>query len=176
MTRTLVIGLLAAAATGTAGIASRAAAQAPVEAAQGATAPAAAGAAGAAPQDARTALAPQGYTYRPGGRRDPFVTLIRRGSDASVTTAAGRAAGLAGLGTSEVALRGTLVSQGGYVGMLLGSDDRTYIVRPGDRLADGTIRTISADELVILQQVKDPRAGQTEREVRKALRQAEGTN
>jgi Tfp pilus assembly protein PilP len=115
---------------------------------------------------------PQGYTYRAEGRRDPFVTLVKRGSDASSATAAGRAAGLAGLSAGEVSLRGTLASQGGYVAMLLGSDDKTYIVRPGDKLADGTIRTITASELVILQQVKDPLAVQRQREVRKLLRQS----
>jgi hypothetical protein len=100
------------------------------------------------------------------------VTLVKRGSDATSATAAGRAAGLAGLSAGEVSLRGTLASQGGYVAMLLGSDDKTYIVRPGDKLADGTIRTITASELVILQQVKDPLAVQRQREVRKLLRQS----
>ena len=61
----------------------------------------------------------------------------------SATTAAARAAGLAGLGTGEVTLRGILASQGGYVAMLLGSDEKTYIVRTGDKLSDGTIRTIT---------------------------------
>jgi Tfp pilus assembly protein PilP len=122
------------------------------------------------------ALAPHGYTYSAQGRRDPFVTLVKRGSDAGATTAAARAAGLAGLNTGEVSLRGTLASQGGYVAMLLGSDEKTYIVREGDRLADGTIRTITGDMMVILQQVKDPLSLQKQREVRKLLRHIEGTN
>jgi Tfp pilus assembly protein PilP len=120
---------------------------------------------------------PQGYTYSAEGRRDPFVTLLKRGSDANVTTAAGRAAGLAGLNTGEVTVRGILISQGEYVAMLLGSDSRTYIVRPGDKLADGMIRAITADAMVVLQQVHDPLSPQLkQREVQKRLRQTEGTN
>jgi hypothetical protein len=61
--------------------------------------------------------------------------------------------------------------------MLLGSDSRTYIVRPGDKLADGMIRAITADAMVVLQQVHDPLSPQLkQREVQKRLRQTEGTN
>ena len=57
-------------------------------------------------------------------------SCARRRQEPNTTTAAGRAAGLAGLGVADVSLRGVLMSQGGYVGMLQGSDDKTYIVRP----------------------------------------------
>ena len=53
-------------------------------------------------------------------------------------------------------LKGTMASQGGYVGILQGADARTYVVRQGEQLFDGTIRSITADALVILQQVNDP--------------------
>ena len=181
MTRILAIGLAVAVSVAEAGAAPPQAPPpippAPVVAAP-TPAPAgpAAGATNSTPGGTDTALPPQGYTYKAEGRRDPFVTLVKRGSDASLTTAAARSAGLAGLGTGEVSLRGTMLSQGTYVGMLLGSDERTYIVRPGDKLADGTIRAITADELVILQQVKDPLAVQKQREVRKPLRQMDGLN
>ena len=82
-------------------------------------------------------------------------------------------AGLAGLGTAEVSLRGTLQTRGSYVGILQGVDSKTYIVRAGDKLADGTIRSIAADAMVILQQVNDPLSLEKQREVRKMLRQTE---
>ena len=113
---------------------------------------------------------PQGFTYNPEGRRDPFVSLLRRGSDSSQTR---RAAGLAGLGTAEVSLRGVVVSQGAFVGIVQGVDAKTYIVRSGDKLADGSIRTINADSMVILQQVNDPLSLEKVHEVRKVLRQTE---
>jgi Tfp pilus assembly protein PilP len=70
-------------------------------------------------------------------------------------------------------LRGTLTSQGAFVGILQGADSKTYIVRVGDRLSDGTIRTIAADSMVIVQQVNDPLSLEKQREVRKLLRQTE---
>jgi Tfp pilus assembly protein PilP len=118
------------------------------------------------------ALEPQGYTYDPQGKRDPFVSLLRRGGDLQRTAADGlRPAGLAGLETSEVTLKGTIATQGSYVGILQGSDQKTYIVKAGDKLLDGTIRTISPDSLVITQQVTDPLSLEKQREVRKVLRQ-----
>ena len=46
-------------------------------------------------------------------------------------------------------------------------------MRAGDKLSDGTIRTITADSMVILQQVNDPLSLEKQREVRKVLRQTE---
>ena len=127
----------------------------------------------APPADKPRALQPTGYTYNPQGRRDPFVSLVRRGADSAGTGPPTRPSGLAGLATSEVSLRGTLKGRDGFVAMLQGADNKTYLVRTGDRLLDGTIRTITADALVILQRVSDPLSVETEREVRKVLRQTE---
>jgi len=114
-----------------------------------------------------------GFTYDPEGRRDPFVSLLRRGDDAERSAPALRAPGLAGLGAAEVTLKGTLASQGGYVAILRGVDAKTYIVRPGEQLMDGTVRSITPDAVVILQQVRDPLSLERQREVRKTLRQTE---
>jgi hypothetical protein len=119
-------------------------------------------------------LAPQGYTYDPEGRRDPFVSLLQRGGISGQRGGLGvRPAGLPGLETSEVTLRGTLLSQGAYVGILQGSDNKTYIVKSGDRLLDGEIRSITPDTMVIMQQVTDPLSLEKQREVRKLLRPTE---
>ena len=129
---------------------------------------------GNAPPAAAAPLEPQGYTYDPQGRRDPFVSLLRRGSEVSRPSGgSGRPNGLAGLETSEVTLKGTLASQGTYVGILQGSDSKTYIVRAGDKLLDGTIRVINPSSMVIAQQVTDPLSLEKQREVRKVLRQTE---
>jgi len=116
-----------------------------------------------------SAAEPQGFTYNPEGRRDPFVSLVRRGVD----SAGPKMAGLGGLGTSEVSLRGVLTSEGDFVGILHGVDSKNYIVRVGDKLSDGTIRSISKDSVVIVQQVNDPLSLEKQREVRKLLRQTE---
>ena len=125
----------------------------------------------AAPQT--SALEPQGYTYNPEGRRDPFVSLVRRGAEVPGSPDGPRPAGVAGLAVAEVSLRGTMKGRDGFVAMLQGADNKTYLVRPGDRLLDGTIRSIAADSLVILQRVNDPLSLEAEREVRKVLRQTE---
>jgi Tfp pilus assembly protein PilP len=130
----------------------------------------------ATPADASAspALQARGFTYNPEGRRDPFVNLLRRGTGVDLAASIGpRPNGLKGLGTGEVTLKGTMASQGAYVAILQGSDARTYVVRPGEKLFDGTVRTITADSMVILQQVNDPLSKETQREVRKVLRQTE---
>jgi type IV pilus assembly protein PilP len=144
---------------------------APAAGAPAQTADKAAAAAKTVAEKAEDAAVPQGYTYNPEGRRDPFVSLLRRGTDNR--NAGTKIAGLGGLGTSEVSLRGTVVSHGAFVGILQGIDSKNYIVRVGDRLSDGTIRTITADSMVILQQVNDPLSLEKQREVRKLLRQTE---
>jgi Tfp pilus assembly protein PilP len=118
-------------------------------------------------------IEPPGFTYNPDGRRDPFVSLIRRGTTAKGGGSAARPSGLAGLEVAEVMLRGTVRSREGFVAILQGSDQKAYIVRAGDRLFDGTVRTISQNDMVILQQVNDPLSLEKQREVRKVLRQIE---
>jgi len=137
------------------------------------TAQPAANASPAASTGPASPLEPQGYTYDPQGRRDPFISLLRRGSDAQKPSGSGRPSGLAGLETSEVTLKGTIATQGSYVGILQGSDSKTYIVRAGDKLLDGTIRVINPESMVITQQVTDPLSLEKQREVRKLLRQTE---
>jgi len=120
------------------------------------------------------ALLPSTFSYNSEGRRDPFVNLLRRGTGVDLQAVAGpRPTGLKGLNTGEVTLKGTLASQGAYVAILQGSDARTYVVHQGEKLFDGTVRSITADSLVILQQVNDPLSKETQREVRKVLRQTE---
>jgi Tfp pilus assembly protein PilP len=123
-------------------------------------------------EKAASAAEPQGFTYNAEGRRDPFVSLLRRGADSRANSGP-KGSGIAGLGVAEVSLRGTVVSQGAFVGIVQGVDSKNYIVRVGDRLSDGTIRSITADSMVILQQVNDPLSLEKQREVRKLLRQTE---
>jgi Tfp pilus assembly protein PilP len=141
----------------------------PAPATPGTAAPAAASQ--GTPEKKADAVEPQGFNYSPEGRRDPFVSLLRRGATSPDTGT--RVAGLAGLGTAEVSLRGTVKSEGSFVGILQGVDNKTYIVRAGDKLADGSIRSITADAMVILQQVNDPLSLEKQHEVRKLLRQTE---
>ena len=124
-------------------------------------------------RDQRLPAEPAGFAYNPEGRRDPFVSLVGRGAEARGGRIGARPTGLAGLEVAEVTLRGTLRSRDGFVAMLQGADQKTYIVRAGDNLFDGVVRSISQEDMVILQQVNDPLSLASQREVRKVLRQAE---
>jgi hypothetical protein len=61
-------------------------------------------------------------------------------------------------------------SSHGLLAMILGSDNKTYIVHQGDKLLDGSIKTITAQGLVIEQDVNDPLSVVKQREVRRLLR------
>ena len=120
------------------------------------------------------ALEPQGYDYKPAGRRDPFISLVRRSTEALGTSATIRPTGLAGLSTDEVVMRGVMKGRNGYSAIVRGADNRTYTgVKAGDELYDGTVKAVTADAIIILQNVSDPLSIQKKREVRKLLRPAQ---
>jgi hypothetical protein len=64
------------------------------------------GAVGLAQQPAPAADGTQGFTYNPEGRRDPFVSLLKRGTELQ-QPGGQRPAGLAGLAAADVTLKGT---------------------------------------------------------------------
>jgi Tfp pilus assembly protein PilP len=133
--------------------------------------PASSGQGTAAPTNA--VVEPPAFTYDPEGRRDPFLSLVRRGVDPRSEGQATRPSGLAGLSVAEVTLRGTVRSREGFVAIFQGADRRAYIVRPGDKLFDGTVHAVTQNDVMILQQVNDPLSLEKQREVRKMLRQPE---
>jgi Tfp pilus assembly protein PilP len=123
------------------------------------------------PAVAETVEQPEFYAYDSEGRRDPFVSLLARGTD--LPSDRERPDGLVGLSVNEVALRGVVLSEGAYFAVLEAPDNRTYIVRADDRLFDGSVKEITADGIVFLQEVNDPLALVSVREVRKGLQDAE---
>jgi Tfp pilus assembly protein PilP len=115
---------------------------------------------------------PAGYAYNAEGRRDPFVSLVGRGNDATQT--ATPAAGIPGLLVNEVTVKGVIRGRSGYIAMIQASDNKTYIVRSGDRLLDGVVKTITQDGVVFSQDVNDPLSLVKQREVPKRVRASEG--
>jgi hypothetical protein len=132
-----------------------------------ATAPAAQPPATAAPPAVEAAA----YSYQPDGRRDPFMSLIGTGSEARLPSQ--RADGPAGLLVSEVSVRGVLQSRNEYLAMVQGPDNKTYVIHRGDKFLDGVVRAVTAQGLVIMQDVNDPLSLVKQREVRKLLRSQE---
>ena len=107
------------------------------------------------------------YTYNPENRRDPFVSLLSRGIE---PTTGKRVEGLSGLTTAELMVKGVLQSRGTYIALVSGPDGKTFTAHVNDRLVDGTIRSITPQGLVIMQEVNDPLSLIKQKEVRKGLR------
>jgi hypothetical protein len=115
---------------------------------------------------------PPNFEYAPQGRRDPFVSLVNRGTDTD-KSGAPRAEGVPGLMTGEITVRGLVLTRGTWVAMVAGPDGKIFTVRSGDRLADGVVRAVTPQYVVILQEVNDPLSLEKQREVRKFLRGGE---
>lgn len=128
-----------------------------------------------APAGAQAPTAPpmavDAYAYDPGARRDPFLNLLAAGSDDALPRE--RPEGAAGLTTAELSVRGVVQSRGTLVAMVQGPDNRTFLVRTGDRLMDGTVKAVVPEGLIIVQVVNDPLSLMKEREVRRLLRSLE---
>ena len=119
---------------------------------------------------APTPAATEAYTYSQNGRRDPFVSLLSTGTEAVRTS---KGAGLAGIATSDLILRGVIHSRGGYVALISGPDGKTHRAHVNDAVADGVIRSVTPQGIVVMQEVNDPLSLVKQREVRKGLRNAE---
>ena len=116
------------------------------------------------------------YVYEPGHRRDPFVSPIGVSPTATVVEPrlpVKKGEGLAGLTVAEIAVRGVMESRGVFVAMVQGPATRTFLVHAGDKVADGTIKAITAQGLVIVQDVADPLSLVKHQEILKRLRSFE---
>jgi hypothetical protein len=97
---------------------------------------------------------------------------MNRGTDARQS--ARKAEGIAGMSAADITLKGVMLSKGQYLAMVQGPDGkRQYIVHANDRFADGVVKAITADSMLILQEVNDPLSLTKQREIRKTLRAVE---
>ena len=157
--RVLAFVVFVASATAIAGAQSTAASTPPAAAASpAATAP--------APDTAPKPVTPEGYSYDPAGRRDPFTNLLGGGTGPMSR----KGEGPSGIAVAEISVRGVMQSRSGLIAMVQGPDNKTYIVHQGDKLLDGSIKTITAQGLIIEQDVNDPLSVVKQREVRRLLR------
>ena len=123
-------------------------------------------------QTAQPAEAPAPFTYNPEGRRDPFISLLGRGNDPKSQGA--RPAGVPGLLINEINVKGIVRNISGFVALIQGPDNKTYVVKAGDRLMDGTVKSIVQDAVVFSQDVNDPLSLVKQKEIRKSLRSVDG--
>ena len=125
-----------------------------------------------APSPSQQPSPPDNYSYSADGRRDPFLSLLGTGPDRGGTPTK-RGEGVAGMTLAEISVRGVVQSRGTLIAMVQGPDNRTYLVRQGDRLADGMVQSVTAEGLVVMQEVNDPLSLVKQRIVRKPLRSLE---
>jgi Tfp pilus assembly protein PilP len=112
------------------------------------------------------------YIYQSDGRRDPFTPLTHSGVELKTTK---RGEGAAAFTVDEISVRGVMQTRERLVAMVQGPDNKTYVVHPGDKFADGVIKTVTTQGLVVVQDITDPLSTQKQREVRKLLRSLEET-
>jgi hypothetical protein len=126
----------------------------------------------AVPMAPAPSLSSENFVYDIDGRRDPFLSLLGTGDEPEV--ALQRGGGAAGLTLGEISVRGIMQSRGTLIAMIQGPDNKTYLIHPGDKLADGVVKSVTPQGLIVVQEINDPLSIQKQREVRKLLRSLEG--
>jgi Tfp pilus assembly protein PilP len=106
------------------------------------------------------------YRYDPQGRRDPFRSLV---GPAPKIQEGQRPPGMAGFLIDEIKLQGVIRTKQGLVAMLAAPDNKSYLVRVGDKVLDGEIIRITPSSVVFRQEVNDPTRIERFREVVKDL-------
>jgi hypothetical protein len=116
-----------------------------------------------------SALSGRSYTYDPAGRRDPFRSLLVRPEQRA---AGSRPPGIAGVSVDDIVLQGIWKTQAGYVAQIRGTDNKSYLLRPGDLLWDGEVTRIGPNEVTFRQNLNDPQSVKPFRDVTKQLNAA----
>jgi type IV pilus assembly protein PilP len=110
--------------------------------------------------------APDAYHYDAQGRRDPFQSLI--GPAPKLQTGA-RPQGPPGFLIDEIKIQGVVKTRAGLVAMINGPDNKSYLVKIGDKVLDGEIIRITPNSIVFRQEVNDPTRIERFREVVKEI-------
>jgi len=107
-----------------------------------------------------------GFTYDPAGRRDPFRSLLKGLPKEDM---AARPPGLRGMGIEELKLEGIIQLPEGFVAMVRGTDNLSYIIRAGTVLYDGTVEQVEKGRATFKLQVADPKSLKPYRQVVRTL-------
>jgi hypothetical protein len=118
-----------------------------------------------------TAAQPGQYAYAPGSRRDPFISLLVNVGPSVAGQV--RPVGMPGFLIQELALKGIVKDQSGYIALLLGTDGKSYFARIGQRFFDGVLVAMDAGTVTFRQEVTDPLSPVKTRDVKKSLYSSE---
>ena len=116
----------------------------------------------AVPVPAEQEAAAPAYTYEVRGRRDPFRSLLLRTQDDRDRQ---RPPGIAGMLVEELELQGTIRTKQGWIAMMRGGDNRSYLLRKGTTVFDGEVMEIGPTEVVFRQNINDPTSPKPFRDV-----------
>jgi Tfp pilus assembly protein PilP len=106
------------------------------------------------------------YRYDPQGRRDPFQSLI---GPRPPLPPGQRPAGVPGFLVDEMKLEGVIKTRQGFVGVVMGPDNKGYNVKIGDKALDGEVIRITPTSVVFRQEVNDPTRIERYKEVVKEI-------
>lgn len=109
------------------------------------------------------------FTYDPGGRRDPFRSLLDGRDAPDEEQGRVRPPGLPGMMIEELRLEGIIETPDGVLAFVLGRDNLSYIIRPGTELFNGEVKEILSDRVVFRQQADDPKQMRPYEEVVRVL-------
>ena len=104
-------------------------------------------------------------------RRDPFESLVGRQQG---KTAQNLPPGKAGLQVSTLRLDGIVKAPNGMIAVVSNPQSRTYFLREGDHLYDGTVEKISMDGVSFHEEGKDAFGKPMERQVNKRIYSSPG--
>lgn len=106
------------------------------------------------------------FSYEPAGRRDPFRSLL---SGRLREDLGDRPPGLRGMAVDEIKLQGIMRLPDGYVAMIQGTDNTSYLLHAGAVLWDGTVERIEPGRVIFKVQVADPQSLKPYREIVRTL-------
>jgi Tfp pilus assembly protein PilP len=107
-------------------------------------------------------------------RRDPFLSVVSMTPSTPPPLAVlKRGEGLARYTVKEISVRGVMQGGGTLLAIVQGPDKRSYVVHQGDRLADGFVRSITSQGLVLVQNISESLPVQQHQEILKLLRSLE---
>jgi len=122
---------------------------------------------------ATSSAAPEAESEAKVVRRDPFESLTSR-QDAAAKMAANLPPGKAGLQVSSLHLDGIVKAPNGMIAVVSNPQSRTYFLREGDQLYDGSVDKIALDSVSFHEMGKDAFGKPVERQVNKRIYSSAG--
>ncbi|HPR64560.1 MAG TPA: hypothetical protein PK014_10095 [Thermoanaerobaculia bacterium] len=107
------------------------------------------------------------YSYDPGGRRDPFLSLVK--GKVGITHSDCEENTIGCLMIEEIDIQGIWQIKGEWLAEVQGKDGSVYWIKEGDSLRDGEVLSVDDKTVIFRQKVNDPTRIKPFREVVRSL-------